>query len=137
MIYVNLFLMSICAYFFVSPGFEFWLGVFLHGFCMFSPCMSRFSLAPPASHDPEAFMLCWLVWLLCFDRLCVALWWTGSLSRTYTTSHSIISGDRNNLIDSFIFIIDFLLAAVLRHIIFLNTKWFQMNNKQKKKSEIK
>ncbi|MED6233585.1 hypothetical protein ATANTOWER_013737 [Ataeniobius toweri] len=26
-----------------APGFDSWPGVFLHGVCMFSPCMCRFS----------------------------------------------------------------------------------------------
>ncbi|MED6267298.1 hypothetical protein CHARACLAT_010727 [Characodon lateralis] len=62
-----------------GPGFDSWPGVFLHGVCMFSPCMRGFSPGTPASsHSPKT--------CLCMNEcvcgcLCVALRWTGDLSR--------------------------------------------------------
>ncbi|MEQ2244212.1 hypothetical protein ILYODFUR_014794 [Ilyodon furcidens] len=41
-----------------GPGFDSRPGVFLHGVCMFSPCMRGFSPGTPASsHSPKT---CWL-----------------------------------------------------------------------------
>ncbi|MEQ2201927.1 hypothetical protein XENOCAPTIV_020722 [Xenoophorus captivus] len=41
-----------------GPGFECWLGVFLHGVCIFSLCMHGFSLSTPASfHSTKPFLL--------------------------------------------------------------------------------
>ncbi|MEQ2237489.1 hypothetical protein ILYODFUR_023580, partial [Ilyodon furcidens] len=41
-----------------GPGFASRLGVFLHGVCMFSPCMRGFSLGTPASsHSPKTCLL--------------------------------------------------------------------------------
>ncbi|MED6259638.1 hypothetical protein ATANTOWER_027002 [Ataeniobius toweri] len=41
-----------------GPGFDSWPGVFLHGVCVFSPCMRRFSPGTPASsHSPKTCLL--------------------------------------------------------------------------------
>ncbi|MEQ2291497.1 hypothetical protein AMECASPLE_013944 [Ameca splendens] len=41
-----------------GPGVDSWPGVFLHGVCMFSPCMRGFSPGTPASsHSPKTWLI--------------------------------------------------------------------------------
>ena len=84
---------------------SFWECFFLCGVCMFSQWMCGFSPGTPASsHHPKTRMLGWSVILNCPSErvwvctvvcpvcLCVALWWTGDLSRLYPASRPMTAG---------------------------------------------